>query len=627
MKKFTYLGILLLFSFQSAAFQLCPVESISEDLKENARTVIRKSILEFDVKNLQQASEKRMVAITFLKSHDSMEDLVIPYSGDQQIKKISVKFLDANGELIRSLNKKEINDYSAISDFSIYEDDRLKHISLKHGTFPYTVIYEYEKNYDAIYTYPIWGAEGFNTAIEHASYEILVPEDQEVLYKLYNSDVQPIEGRKNKKKSYQWTLQDLKAERKVIYHPPTHKIFPLLMTLPHAINIEDYEGSYDDWESFSRFIHELNKGRDQISDELKAKVKSLTANAKNNKEKITILYKFLQSETRYVSVQLGIGGWQTFDAAYVENNKYGDCKALSNFSKSLLKEIGIEAKTATIYSGANTLELNEDFAHPYSNHMILYVPEEDMWLECTSSFSPPGYIGANNADRNCLVIDDDAGGLVRTPKLSNNSLVKKVNLIVKEDGSAIAQIEQIYEGRYQDRLRYKFRTESDKDIKEEFYEQLPISGFTIKDHAFTIDETEPRLSTSSSVEFDKLASKSGKRLFLPINILSKAPSKLKKDPERALEVHFTYDQNEKEITQIEIPENYSIEAVPENSFHLECPFGSYELNFVQDGNLLKITRKYKRHKGTFAASKYEELREFCKEIAKRDNQKIVLVAN
>ena len=49
---------------------------------------------------------------------------------------------------------------------------------------------------------------------------------------------------------------------------------------------------------------------------MKAEILKLIEGASTNLEKIEILYRYLQENTRYVSVQLGIGGWQTFDARH-----------------------------------------------------------------------------------------------------------------------------------------------------------------------------------------------------------------------------------------------------------------------------------------------------------------------
>ena len=67
--------------------------------------------------------------------------------------------------------------------------------------------------------------------------------------------------------------------------------------------------------------------------------------------KVAVLYNYLQQNTHYVGIQLGIGGWQTYDAAYVATKKYGDCKALSNFMISLLKEAGIKGHAVVIKGG------------------------------------------------------------------------------------------------------------------------------------------------------------------------------------------------------------------------------------------------------------------------------------
>jgi hypothetical protein len=99
--------------------------------------------------------------------------------------------------------------------------------------------------------------------------------------------------------------------------------------LPQQIfKLDNYKGDMSTWKGFGKFIYELSKGRDVLPDDIKQQVKSLTARASSDVEKIKILYDYLQKNTRYISIQLGLGGWQPFEATYVAKKGYGDCKAL-----------------------------------------------------------------------------------------------------------------------------------------------------------------------------------------------------------------------------------------------------------------------------------------------------------
>src|SRR5262249_15482735 len=116
-----------------------------------------------------------------------------------------------------------------------------------------------------------------------------------------------------------------------------------ILAAPTKFEYAGYEGDMSTWQSYGKWEASLMVGRDELPESTRQKVMELTKNLKTTEEKTKALYEYVQGKTRYVSISLGIGGLQPFPASVVDQVGYGDCKALSNYTVSLLKIAGIRA--------------------------------------------------------------------------------------------------------------------------------------------------------------------------------------------------------------------------------------------------------------------------------------------
>src|SRR5690625_198168 len=97
----------------------------------------------------------------------------------------------------------------------------------------------------------------------------------------------------------------------------------------------------------------------------------MVANEKTNEAKTRKIYQYIQDKVRNVSVQIGIGGWKPMPAMEVDKLSYGDCKALTNYTKVLLDALGIPSYYTVLYADSNTIDIHEDFVSFQGNHVIL----------------------------------------------------------------------------------------------------------------------------------------------------------------------------------------------------------------------------------------------------------------
>ncbi len=399
---------------------------------------------------------------------------------------------------------------------------------------------------------------------------------------------------------------------------------------PTDFELQGYSGNMSDWNEYGKFYGSLQKGRDVLPDDLKREVHRLTDNVSDPSKKVAILYDYLQKNTHYVLIQFGIGGLQTYEASYVAKNKYGDCKALSNFMIALLKEAGISGHPVIIYGDENEPVFFQDFPSHQFNHVICAVPmaKDTMWLECTDQYLPAGYLGDFTANRYGLFIDNNGGTLVHTPAylIKDNTSIRKINAAMDSDGNLQVKSEASYKALSQD-LIYSLSHHNSKEKQLEFLKQnfnLPTYTVNAFDYKEDYSGKLPVTKESLDLSVTGYAHITGKRIFVNPNILGRSDVKFPEEKDRKLDFQFKKEYSETDSIEILIPTGYESESQPKDNL-LETPYGRYATHTKIFADKIIYYRRFDHYRGRFPASAYSEIRTFYNSIFDADHSQIVLV--
>jgi Domain of Unknown Function with PDB structure (DUF3857)/Transglutaminase-like superfamily len=606
------------------------VALIPDSLKKNASAVVREDMSIYEVKSPNEALQKTRMVVTIFKEQHPYKQFYLSYNKHSKIKNVKARFYDAQGKLIRKVKDEEIRDMAGNDGVSIYSDSRLKLVENEYGVLPYTFEIEYEEQFSSIMSYPSWSFQRYGVSVEHSELTLILPKSMGLNHRAVNTAIKPTIDEKGDTRSFQWVMTNLSAIAREPLMPSRRDLLPYLELSPEHFSVEKTEGSMKDWASFGKFMAELNHDRDKVSPEMAIKIKEMTTNCKTNLEKIDTLYHYMQQTMRYVSVQLGIGGWQTFDAKYVEKNKYGDCKALSNFMKSMLKSAGIDAQLVVVSAGEDGFfDPDPTFCLPSFNHMILHIPSENMWLECTSDDKPTGYLGTFTQGRGVLVLTENSGKIIKTPSLdaSTNGQISKATIQLAADGSATLKNASILRGSFQDNIRMMLKGLSKEEFKKRFQESHKLPTFKIEALETSVERKKAEININYTFSFEKYGSKAGTRLFVPVNLHNAfddtpAPTEKRVHPIEAGGSGYT----ETVETTLNLPEGYDVETIPTPKTELNSIYGSYSSTIEKSEKSIIFRRTMTIKPVNQPAEKFNEFRDFYKKMQQADAAKVVLKA-
>lgn len=625
------LGAFLVHSLWTSAGEiLYKVSDIPKELKVNACAIIRNYDEVFEVMSISKGVLKVSYAITILnKSGIDDANFTEYYNKFHTVSGIKGRVFDENGVLIKKISADDIRDLSAISGFSIYEDTRVKFIDPEIRNYPFTVEYSFTETYNGLLQYPTWmPLRDYNISVVKSSFKAIVSNDLEFRYHEMNLPIPVSKTTSDENKVYYWEVSNLKAIGHEPYSPPFREIVPRLLMAPSEFEIEGYPGNACSWTNLGDWDYSLCQGRNILSEETVSFLNNLVKDCSDEFCKIKKIYEYLQGRVRYVSIQVGIGGWQPIEASTVDRLAYGDCKALTNYMQAMLKVVGINSFQCDVLAGESAAALIESFPSYIFNHVFLCVPAgaDTLWLECTNQHYPCGYTGDFTDDREALLVDKGKSKIVHTRKytLDDNCETSLSRVTLEESGTGTVQINSVYRGlNYDDILPVYLADDTDK--KKMISEKVKFPGFQLINYNYKENrDIIPSIEESLKINFENYLTKLNVNYLLLLNCTNRITGSPPNVRNRKTELVSRHAYQDIDTIIYTLPASLKVESIPA-PVNIQTPFGEYSSKTELNGELMTFVRNFRINKGRYPAASYAEFIDFYDKVVLADDLKCVLV--
>lgn len=629
----TYLLALFIFAGQIATAQKgdYAFNSISDSLQINANSVVRNQQVDITILSQRKMNIKTLRIVTILNElGQNAINAEENYNKATSLKNIEAVILDANGQEIKKIKQKDFKDVSTAGGSTMFSDSRYIYLDYTAIAFPFTVIYKSEIETSTTAFIPQWfPIDNYHCSVEKSTVNVVYSNELGFRKMEFNFGNYPIKSTKDVAGQISYEMRNMSALKNEYHSPSVLSIFPRVMMSLSKFHLEGVDGEATTWEEFGKWYSEkVLEGTTELPAETIAAIKKLVGVEKSIVEKAKIVYDFVQQKSRYVSIQVGIGGWKPMLAKDVDRLGYGDCKALSNYTRSLLKEVGVESYNTLLYGNTDKRSFEKDFVSMQGNHMILAIPNNDqyIWLECTSQDDPFGYQGTFTDDRDVLVVKPNGGEIVRTQNYidKDNIQISKSNFELSNTGSITGKTEIESRG-----SQYARKVPLDKATpvqSEKFYKDYwsNIPNLILVRTKFINDKKEIKTIETVAVSSEGYGKYSANSLIFNVNAFNVYQENARRVRGRKTPFEVERGFLDQDETTITIPSDFNIDFLPA-AVELKSKYGNYtsEVIKLNDSTLL-YKRSLSMNRGLYPKEEFDDYRKFIDEIGRNDNAKIIL---
>jgi transglutaminase-like putative cysteine protease len=293
-----------------------------------------------------------------------------------------------------------------------------------------------------------------------------VPEDYTPTIVEYNLPAPRTDTVAHGRRVYRWIAQE-------VPRPPRRQMFAADSSQWSAGVLI---GGKLDWDAVAGWYSGLAAERARMTPALEVKLASLLEGARSRADSLHAVHRWVAQDIRYVSVALGLGGYQPRAAGEVLASGVGDCKDKATLLITLLGRMGVPAYPVLVQAGmrrrVELLPSIEAF-----NHAIVAIPESAGYhfVDPTAELIPFDALPVSDQGEFGLVVHPDGRGEPVTLPLappSANRLTTVLRGTVNDSGYVHARLELTAGGSMETPFRAVTAERLDSTRQAEFTRRL-----------------------------------------------------------------------------------------------------------------------------------------------------------
>ena len=429
---------------------------------------------------------------------------------------------------------------------------------------------------------PVFGSRQFgrfelqwNVPVHHLHARLLWPKGRELQLTPRNTGIKAVVTDRGDHTEHVWESQSVPA---LVVESDTPNWFDPYPSVQW--------GEFKDWQAVARWAGPYYRVPAQLSPALQAEAQRIARAHPAPQERLLAVLKFVQSEIRYLGVEIGPGSHAPSSPQQVLERRFGDCKDKSLLTMTLLQSLGIEARAALVHTSLRR-GIRDQQPTPYAfNHVLVRASLQGRhyWIDPTRApqkgdlahLFQPDYEAA-------LVIDDSTRSLVGmandSSKLANRSIHTLFEAQDGFDQPVRYTVTTVVQGASAEALRSTLAAENREDLQKRYlnfyaryYPKLTLAApMSVQE-----DETQNRLTLTEHYLIDEFWKRAEARKRLEASIHTPELDEYLRGPRESIRTSplaLAHPVSLTHTTEVRLPEAWDTKAetirVDDASFEFE----------------------------------------------------------